>query len=71
MSIIKAVDKVRVSSSMETVPEATRPTIAARSETAPPARRKPQKLEMRNKKRSDMPKVSRKMSDQQVEGLLA
>jgi hypothetical protein len=69
MSIAKAVDKVRISSSMETVPE--RPAIAARSETAPPVRRKPQKLEMRSKKRSDMPKVSRKLSDQQVEGLLA
>jgi hypothetical protein len=69
MSIAKAVDKVRITSNMETVPE--RPAIAGRSETAPPTRRKPQKLEMRNKKRSDLPGARRKLSDTQVAGLLA
>jgi len=69
MSIAKAVDKVQITSNLETVPQ--RPQVLARSETAPPVRRKPQKLEMRSKKRSDMPGVSRKLSDTQVAGLLA
>ena len=69
MSIAKAVDKVRISSNLETVPH--RPSMSSRSETAPPTRRKPQKLEMRGKKRPEMSGASRKLSDTQVAGLLA
>jgi hypothetical protein len=68
MSIAKAVDSMRITSNIETVPK--RPAIRQRSETAPP-RRKPQKLELRGKKRPDMPNTKQRLSERQVAGLLA
>jgi hypothetical protein len=68
MSIAKAVDSMRITSNIETVPK--RPAIGARSETAPP-RRRPQKLEMRGKNRPEMPDAQRRLSETQVAGLLA
>jgi hypothetical protein len=68
MSIAKAVDSMRISSNIETVP--ARPDIGARAETVPP-RRKPKKLEMRNKNRPKIVDAQRTLSETQVAGLLA
>lgn len=64
MSLAKAIDKVQIGSTMTIEP--VRPTVQQRSETAPPTRRKPAKLERRGR-----PEQSRRLSEQQVAGLLA